>query len=700
MTEIRTFEIRYFSLVNEKGTTTATQYTTMTQLVRERVYKFLSIDNMQAYTESNPNDNTSSKSHYVKITAKAGEVFRLLAGFEDGSQDSKSYASPKKDNLNSIGREKEKGRYVQLMSENRQIIFVSLSTKGKFYEIEHSSVPQMLTKHNNNINKTKPLNADCVHRISSIIKDDAIFPINLKFISKHSSGLMQSGSIPEHIRITRVSIENSVIACPIDEAEFCNPLHLVKLYLHPEMKFIKCSLGFESEKVMFSNQNVQNLLKFCQFNCDNFMRAIEYETLPKESITKSTDNLSSLGKVKAKAPSAFSKFFSSEKNSSAHEREDSIIFLSKNDLENMEQQKQLTQESDKMKPFQASKKSWFKNLRNGSSSNNNTNSNSNKTNNSFINLNSNSMDRYQDMSKMIQERFGTIEINERGEPSSTTIKSSSEISYDLNDRTNRAMQKCFSLQNIELNSMDMSMQAPDLVVKHQRQNTNRNASNDDKIEKDETYVSHTSSSNDSALNNSDPNQPKQKSFITEKLFNEFYVKTKQYSKSSSSLHQLLHFSVPQKMNIRETRKRLEKVEDEKRQEQEEESHSALLHLQLPPPPSTEPPESDNEPNNDAVFGDNVSIVTDDLPYCSVRDSIFQNNNDRSAPRETPTESIYAEICATPPPVSSDTSEVSYRVEKPMSASIKKQNVSSIRISFGHDSVPTILSNGSNISYNK
>lgn len=50
----------YFSLVNEKGTPTATQYTTMTQLVRERVYKFLSIDNMQAYTESNSNGKFSS----------------------------------------------------------------------------------------------------------------------------------------------------------------------------------------------------------------------------------------------------------------------------------------------------------------------------------------------------------------------------------------------------------------------------------------------------------------------------------------------------------------------------------------------------------------------------------------------------------------------------------------------------------------
>jgi hypothetical protein len=486
-----------------------------------------------------------------------------------------------------------------------------------------------------------------------------------------------------------VSVENSVIACPIDEAEMSNPLHLVKLYLVPEMKFLKCTLGFENEKAMFSNQNVQNLLKFCQFNCDNFMRAIEYETLPKESITKSIDNLSSIGKVKVKTPSAFSKFFSSDKNASAHEREDSIIFLSKNDLENLEQQKQLSHDhqSDKLKPFQPAKKSWFKNLRNGSTSNSNTNPSSSGKTNSFVNLNSNSMDRYQDMSKLIQERFGTVEI-----APSTTIKSSSEISYDLNDRTNRAMQKCFSLQNIELNnSMDISMKPPDLVVKYQH----KNATDDDKIEKDETYVSHLHSSNDSALNNSsDPNEPRQKSFITEKLFNEFYVKTKQYSKSSSSLHQLLHFSVPQKMNIRELKKkRLEKVEDNSfRQQdlQEEEDAKEAFIQAIPPPPTTDPPSEAEQPN-----ADDSSIITDDLPYCSVRDSIFQ----RETPRETPTESIYAEICATTPPVpSSDVSEVSYRIEKPIRATINKQNVSSIRISFGRDNAPTILTSNGNIDF--
>jgi hypothetical protein len=486
---------------------------------------------------------------------------------------------------------------------------------------------------------------------------------------------------------------------------------------------MKSTLGFENEKIMFSNQNVQNLLKFCQFNCDNFVRAIEYETLPKETIIKSTDGngLSTAGKgLKSKA-SAFTKFFGSDKNSPAHEREDSIIFLSKNDLESLEQ-KQMMHESqnDKMRAFQPnnsnsnnsnnSKKGWLKNLLHNSTGN------SSKTS-SFMNLHSNSMDRYQDMSKMIQERFGTVEINEN---SSTTLKSSSEISYDLNERTNKAMQKCFSLQNIELNS-SIDMQPPDLVAKHKSRvvmlqnnsnsNSNNNATDDDKIEKDLTYNSSNNfhSSNDSALNALNHN-PRQQSFITEKLFNEFYVKTKQYSKSSSSLHQLLHFSVPQKMNIRETTKKLEKISRDdvnNRANSREELNvkSALMHLELPPPPPL---------INDAHLSDGVatneddsSIITDDLPYCSVRDSIVHTHV-MEVPRETPTESIYAEICSGTPPISSsNTSEMSYSVgEKPIRAirnnngssnSNNNNNISSIRISFGQD-VQTIL-NGGAVKYN-
>lgn len=42
----------YFSLVNEKGQATAAVYSKVIELVRERVYKFLTLENMVAYNES------------------------------------------------------------------------------------------------------------------------------------------------------------------------------------------------------------------------------------------------------------------------------------------------------------------------------------------------------------------------------------------------------------------------------------------------------------------------------------------------------------------------------------------------------------------------------------------------------------------------------------------------------------------------
>lgn len=88
-----------------------------------------------------------------------------------------------------------------------QIIFVSLSTKGKFYEIEHSNVPQLFNaktgKGGQSGQSKKQLNSDCVHRISSIIHDDAALPISLRYISKHSSGFMHNSYIPGKRRKTR-----------------------------------------------------------------------------------------------------------------------------------------------------------------------------------------------------------------------------------------------------------------------------------------------------------------------------------------------------------------------------------------------------------------------------------------------------------------------------------------------------------------
>lgn len=82
---------------------------------------------MAAYTEQTT-DTFPKKSHYVKSTARAGQVFRLLAVFQDGGHDSSGLnaigsansLTSQKDTSTS-GREKERGRYAQLLGENRQV---------------------------------------------------------------------------------------------------------------------------------------------------------------------------------------------------------------------------------------------------------------------------------------------------------------------------------------------------------------------------------------------------------------------------------------------------------------------------------------------------------------------------------------------------------------------------------------------------
>ncbi|KAJ6643405.1 hypothetical protein Bhyg_08366 [Pseudolycoriella hygida] len=330
----------YFSTLNDKNGTTATMYTTLVQLVRERVYKFLSVDSLQVYTETQNNDSFPPRPHYVKGTARGGHIFRLLAVFEDGKQDSNALSSSAaKTNGNSI-REKEKGRYAQLLDENRHIVYVSLTTKGKFYEIEQATTPQIFQKNLSDgslpVGAQKQLNYDCVHRINSIITPETELPITLRYVS--GPQVNGSNGMPELLCITKVTTENVVIACSIEESESRQPLHLHRLPVSSDMRFIKCFLGFENEQKMFSNTSIQNVLKFCQMNFDSFTKSVEFEHLAGNvrSLT-----LNGFGKPKTEGlkilkPLHFPRLLRREKSMIAHEKEDSIIFLSKNDLENME----------------------------------------------------------------------------------------------------------------------------------------------------------------------------------------------------------------------------------------------------------------------------------------------------------------------------------------------------------------------------
>ncbi|XP_036321735.1 uncharacterized protein LOC118735860 isoform X2 [Rhagoletis pomonella] len=682
----------YFSLLNDKGTATATLYTSLIQLVRERVYKFVSVDNMPAFTESQPNVNnppaesclpmytqpppppTNNRPQYVKTTARGGQVFRLLAVFEDGKQDHSNTigctGSVTAKSNNNHGREKEKGRYAQLLNENRQVLYVSLSTKGKFYEIE-PGIPQILQKLGGIGNEAnKKANPDCVHRITALITPQRELPLTLRYISgPHGC----NSAIPENVCITHITTENVVIACPIEDVEVQSPLHLRKLHLSKEMNLLKSSLGFESEQRMLANPNVQNILKFCQFNCDQFLKMVEVEILhrPERSGSKSRGE-----GLKILKPLHLPKLLRREKTTiPAHEKEDSIIFLSKSDLANLEAKEAAAQAAfesaassanritEKMKVFQSTKKKWFRKQDKHAA----------HTLTSYeldVQAKRMSMERYSDMSKLLQERFGdkpnaqTHDAHESvSEPSggasdigcsdteTTTLATIDEKLRKVETSGNKMITKSMSLQDIELISGGAAARKPDLLP------------ND------------TISEAGTDLEDLDNQDLIPQSFITEKLYNEFHVKTRQYSKSSSSLHQLLNFSLPQKMQLHDNKRSMAQLK-----------HNGSSSVAGKPAAVADRRLDFNigEPvtgrraagglsllagnagvaNSLGILGHHSALASpltptsliDDLPYSSVRDSLVLSSDESASDNPTGNicqalnmidynkENIYAEIC--------------------------------------------------------
>lgn len=532
-------------------------------------------------------------------------MFRLLAVFEDGKQDSGSQ-------MQSIGAASFKngsnaGRYAQLLNENRQVIYVSLTSKGKFYEIEESNHGASLQRAHSldananggstaaGIAKPKQDFADCVHRISNIVPADLECPITVRFIAGQQG---TTAGMPDTITISKVTVESCVIACPIEEPEARSSLHLRKLILTPEMRFIKSYLGFENEVKMFSNPNVQNILKYCQFNCDVFTKSIDIEYHP----TSKTNGIKHKSDaLKILRPLNFPKLLRREKTSMAHEKEDSIIFLSKNDLENMDNNgKEAAQEpsnsifNDKMKVFQSTKKKWFRNLKSNAKD-------TNSLDHTDLHTKRMSLDRYQDMSKLLQERFGgDVEVEEKPQTRNNTAINARHATLD----TAELRQKSMSLQEMDAHS-DYSMK-PDLVnidfVAHDGQTTDMDLTN--ASEDDTTSASFTPSS-----------------FITDKMRTEIHVKAKKQSKSSSNIQQLI--SAPQKLTLSDKRKS---------------SQESLLDKPLKPV--------------DFMIGS--ASIDDDLPYSSVRDSlVYQRaidvdsavmHNNNNIETNSTSENIYAEIC--------------------------------------------------------
>lgn len=556
----------------------------------------------------------------MKGTARGGHIFRLLAVFEDGKQDSNALSSSaSKANGNSF-REKEKGRYAQLLDENRHIVYVSLTTKGKFYEIEQTT-PHILQKSHLDGPSSVPsggaqkqFNSDCVHRISSIVTPETELPITIRYVS--GPQVNGSNGIPELLVINRVSTENVVIACSIEETESRQPLHLCKLPVTQDMRLIKSCLGFENEQKMFTNPNIQNVLKFCQINFDSFTKSVEFEQLATnvKSLTLNGSGKPKTEGLKILKPLHFPRLLRREKSMIAHEKEDSIIFLSKNDLENMENKEVQKRESggvgssnSKMKVFQSTKKKWFRN------------SKSSDKNESFGSVDMDiqskrmSLDRYQDMSKLLIERFGG-----NAGLDAKDARPNSEIGVDncRETDTSELRQRSMSLQDMDTRSERSEFSnRPDLVNIEFESGSAAAAAAYDQHRQPGTSADANDNDQEAAVLVNHLSNHQQQSFISPKMYTEFHVKTKQHSKSSSSLHQLLHFAVPQKMNVNETKK-----------------SSSTAHA--------------------AAKSNRISFIEDnsydDLPYSNVRDSLVMPDPDDIVPHNgnnSHNENIYTEICS-------------------------------------------------------
>lgn len=298
--------------------------------------------------------------------------------------------------------------------------------------------------------------------------------------------------------------------------------------------------------------------------------------------------------------------------------------MSKTDLENLGSKKERNGGNEptggivheKMKVFQSTKKKWFRNLKPNSSAKDNTDAD--------LQSKRMSLDRYQDMSKLLQERFGgDIDIDDKQDSGG---RASSELGVDPRRATidsSELRQKSMSMQDMDSRS-DFSTK-PDVVnvdfVVHNYPDSSSSSAADGAASVNDDSRHHMDICHDDDEDHSMMSfTNNQKSFITEKLCTEFHVKTTNHSKSSSNLQQLLHFQVPQKMNIHETPK--------KPIDQLDEPIKTINFTMIP-----------------------TTSIDDDLPYSSVRDSLVYQPSvgdnlmrSSSGNGHNQLENIYAEIC--------------------------------------------------------
>lgn len=250
------------------------------------------------------------------------------------------------------------------------------------------------------------------------------------------------------------------------------------LSLNSSIKVRRTQLGFENEKRMFLSARLQKALTFCQLNVDNWIRQISYANINTIGVVGKAKTAEDLMKedhepVKYEKERKFTLqglkidtsrlFGKSEKvlKDIPDETEGSIIFLSKNELEHMnydvysddegkddKSEDKADQEftNDKMQVFREDsgqkKSKWFKNLKLLKSTEKLTEDKITAIENSEkyrdikdpfdpLGEKHSSIERYQDMAKLIEDRFGATRKNDGTAEKCHSYKSLTTSSSDM-----------------------------------------------------------------------------------------------------------------------------------------------------------------------------------------------------------------------------------------------------------------------------
>ncbi|XP_018321987.1 uncharacterized protein LOC108734805 [Agrilus planipennis] len=650
----------WFSLTNDKGEKCAVTHTTILQLVRDQVCAFLSVQSFSGYTASNhdPLDSRTGKTQYLKTQIRGGQVFQLRAVFQHRDKYDGGRHSTKSSRLSRSARDKDlANRYAQLIGQNNQEFYVPLTTKGEFYEIYTSMKARLCFP--GMLDKTGPLalDKDCLYKITHLLRRIAL-PVKVKLLV----GPLPQG-VPKEFTDTFILEkkfqEPLLVTCtlPLPTEDAKHEINCINM--NSDVKLTKCRLGFDSENRLFKSQRLQAALSFCHRNVESWYR--EVRLVP---------NMETQNSHRCRRKDNCQGSMCNQCRPRIHDSDEHIQQM-KNYANTDFSDKQIISK-EVLEKFPRTKK-WYKHLKIFQAGNENVN------NGKYADLKDpmdgmekvKSIERYKDMSKLIEEKFGKKSYN--------PVKKSASFMYsgkrmDLEetqeeDDSNPSLLKCqsldFQLQSPEgqrsenshsriirkpsnASSDSRSVRSNDIqlcILEEEKPIVPLKAPHRQSLRDLKTMNFHITeiAFEDAPLSQQQPKLKKNKpdliptlkkestttenSFITDRLCTEFHVKTK-IQKKSGSKSNLLDGNDDFRSSVRLEDQRLKLPVSRKHSEPTPKNaftRSVLVQVHEESLPKPKPPRTTG-----------TVVVAD---YSHVADEVVEKNSEKGAD-----ENIYAEIC--------------------------------------------------------